>query len=219
MARENFIKFKEPMKTKIEYFCCDDKEFFPKDSEVVLYEYNRWKDVRDNPTSKLEKEFLARGAMVETDSDYSMVFLGNVKINGKWEEHIFTDFEVPYNLIMGYVVFWEIRPAQKYRWIKLDKNGKPRFGEEKETSWTPTLKGLGYTEYDWFGKEIYEDEESIDALMNKTTDGILHRELGDEEKLQLAIKGWLEIFGHPYITIGEPPKEVKKRRTNEKYEK
>lgn len=215
MAIENFKKFKEPMKTHIEYFCCDDRQFAPEDSEVVLYSWNVWKDVRDNPTSDLERDFIARKPIVEGEDE--IVYFGKVKINDKWEKHLLARMEVPYQMGYESVVFWEVRPKEEYVWFELDKEGKRVSDEPKEETWWPTLEGIGATIYEWNGVEINGDWQNLEELIKYSREEKLCPPFDHDKKaFQQAMRGWLKVYGHPYMTIGRPSKNNKQKTTSDK---
>lgn len=205
MAIENFKKFKEPIKTHIEYFCADDRQFFPKDSEVVLYSWNRVKDVKENPTDALEKKFVARKAIAGEDE--SIVYLGKVKVNGEWEDSVISCMEVPYTLTDGYIIFWEIRHKDDEVWFPLDEEGKRITYKPKVQSYWPKIEGIGVRTYDWGGRLTYEDEDLIENFV-KDYDEF------DPDLFKKVIQGYLKLHEHPYITIGYPPKTEEQKTTS-----
>ena len=207
MAIENFKQFKEPINTHIEYFCADDRRFFPKDSEVVLFSWNRVKDVKDNPTDALEKKFFARKAIAGEDD--SIVYFGKVKVNGKWEDSIISCMEVPYELKEGYIVFWEVRRKHDQVWFLLDEKGQRVTYKPKVDTYWPKIDGIGFRTYDWGGRSVYEDEDLIENFVEDYDEF-------DPDLFKKVIQRFLEIHEHPYITIGFPPKIEEQKTTSEK---
>lgn len=216
MAIENFKKFKEPMKTHIEYFCCDDRQFAPEDSEVVLYSWNVWENIRDNPTSDLERDFIARKPIVEGEDE--IVYFGKVKIDGKWEKHLLARMEVPYQMGYESVVFWEVRPKEVYVCFELDEKGERVSEDPEEDAWWPTLEGIGHTIYEWNGVKIdgTGSWNRLSELVKFSGEEPEYPDFLDKKAYQQAMRGWLKVYGHPYMTIGHPSKNNKQKTTSDK---
>lgn len=198
MAIENFKKFKQKISTKIDYGCEDDKKFYLEDSDVMLFAWNKYEDIKKNPTSELEEFFLNRGAIVEFEGMY--VYLAKIKRNGKWEDCLLTELEVVHGVTDTYLEFRIVKEIRKevYFDVKMDGNKIIEGTKPIKTREVPYVTGIEFINYNCEEKPYYGDFIifSKEDLRN-----------GEKQAIENAIYKELEFCTAPHIKIGRPPKE------------
>lgn len=195
MALKNFKEFRV-IETEIDYGgCADAVKTYPSGSPVELHSWNKSGDVVENPTSSVEKDFLARKPL--RIKNECIVYYGKVKINGKWEECILSEWEVPIHIGCSYLNFEVVERVGKQIAYSVDRNGKKVVGEEREKDYSEVM-GVDFTYYNSACEPCYNDFVEFSAEDLK--DGV-------EKAVKEVIDEELRYFGRGNLKIGKPPKK------------
>lgn len=197
MAIENFKKFKQKISTKIDYSCSDDKKFYPEGSDVMLFAWNKYEDIKKNPTDELEEFFLNRGVIVEFEGMF--VFLAKIKRNGEWENCLLTELEVVHGVTDTYLEFQIIKEVKKEACfdVKMDGNKIIEGAKPIKTREVFRATGIDFIYYNSEEKPYYWDSVIFDKEDLK---------YGEKQAIENAIYKELELCTAPHIKIGRPPK-------------